>query len=272
MNEMISTLAQIHKNAEIGENVTIEAFAVIHDNVKIGAGTHIQSHAVIFPGARIGKNCNIFPGAVISAVPQDLKFAGEDTTTEIGDNTVIREYCTIHRGTKENWKTVIGSNCLIMNYVHVAHDCVIGNHVILSGYSGLAGHVDIEDYVIMEGYSMVQQFIRIGAHAFLAGSSKVRKNVPPYVKAAREPLSYIGVNTVGLSRRGFKPEVIKQIEDIYRLLYVMGTSIPTALKAIEAEIPNSAEKQSIIDFINNSPNGIMKGPLSSLKESDAVEN
>ena len=269
---MISTLAQIHKNAEIGENVTIDAFAVIHDNVKIGAGTHIQSHAVIYPGARIGKDCTIFPGAVISAVPQDLKFAGEDTTVEIGDNTVIREYCTIHRGTKENWKTVIGNNCLIMNYVHVAHDCVIGNHVILSGYCGLAGHVDIEDYVIMEGYSMVQQFIRIGAHAFLGGSSKVRKNVPPYVKAAREPLSYIGVNTVGLSRRGFKPEVIKQIEDIYRLLYVMGTSIPTALKAIAIEIPDSQEKQNIIDFINNSPNGIMKGPLSSLKESDAVEN
>jgi UDP-N-acetylglucosamine acyltransferase len=265
---MISTLAQIHKNAEIGENVTIEAFAVIHDNVKIGAGTHIQSHAVIMSGARIGKNCNIFPGAVISAAPQDLKFVGEETTVEIGDNTVIREYCTIHRGTKENWKTVIGSNCLIMNYVHVAHDCVIGNHVILSGYCGLAGHVDIEDYVIMEGYSMVQQFIKIGAHAFLAGSSKVRKNVPPYVKAAREPLSYIGVNTVGLSRRGFKPEAIKQIEDTYRILYVMGTSIPTALKSIELEIPESKEKHNIIDFINNSPNGIMKGPLSSLKESE----
>lgn len=269
---MISTLAQVHKNAEIGENVTIDAFAVIHYNVKIGSGTHIQSHVVIYPGARIGKNCKIFPGAVISAVPQDLKFAGEDTTVEIGDNTVIREYSTIHRGTKENWKTVIGSNCLIMNYVHIAHDCVIGNHVILSGYCGLAGHVDIEDFVILEGYSMVQQFIRIGAHAFLAGSSKVRKNVPPYVKAAREPLSYIGVNTVGLTRRGFKPNVIKQIEDIYRLLYVMGTSIPTALKAIEVEIPESQEKNNIIDFINNSPNGIMKGPLSSLKESDAVEN
>jgi len=265
---MISTLAEIHKNAEIGENVTIEAFVVIHDNVKIGAGTLIHSHAVIMPGARIGKNCVIFPGAVISAAPQDLKFIGEDTTVEIGDNTVIREYCTIHRGTKENWKTVIGSNCLIMNYVHVAHDCVIGNHVILSGYCGLAGHVDIEDYVIMEGYSMVQQFIKIGAHAFLAGSSKVRKNVPPYVKAAREPLSYIGVNTVGLSRRGFTPETIKQIEDTYRILYVMGTSIPTALKSIELEIPASKEKQSIIDFIKNSPNGIMKGPLSSLKESE----
>jgi UDP-N-acetylglucosamine acyltransferase len=267
---MISPLAQIHKDAEIGENVTIEAFAVIHANVKIGEGSLIQSHAVLMPGARIGKNCVIFPGAVISAVPQDLKFVGEETTVEIGDNTVIREYCTIHRGTKENWKTVIGSNCLIMNYVHVAHDCVIGDHVILSGYCGLAGHVDIEDYVIMEGYSMVQQFIRIGAHAFLAATSKVRKNVPPYVKAAREPLSYIGVNTIGLTRRGFKPETIKNIEDTYRLLYVKGTSIPTALKAIEEEIPESEEKRHIIDFIKNSPDGIMKGPVSSLKEAGAV--
>jgi len=269
---MISTLAQVHESAIIGENVTIEAFVVIHDNVIIGDGTHVMSHAVIFPGARIGKHCTIFPGAIISAVPQDLKFVGEETTTEIGDNTVIREYCTIHRGTKENWKTVIGNNCLIMNYVHIAHDCVIGNHVILSGYCGLAGHVDIEDYVIMEGYSMVQQFIRIGAHAFLGGSSKVRKNVPPYVKASRDPLSYIGVNTIGLDRRGFSSETIKHIEDIYRLLYVKGNSIPTALKSIETELPASKEKQNIIDFINNSPNGIMKGPKSSVKEKGTVEN
>jgi len=267
---MISTLAYVDKNAEIGENVTIEPFAVIHNNVKIGSGSIIQSHAVIMPGARIGKNCTIFPGAVISAIPQDLKFAGEETTVEIGDHTVIREYCTIHRATKQNWKTVVGSHCLIMNYVHVAHDCVIGDHVILSGYCGLAGHVHIEDYVIMEGYSMVQQFIRIGMHSFLGGSSKVRKNVPPYVKASRDPLSYIGVNTVGLSRRGFSAETIKQIEDTYRLLYVMGSNIATALKAIETEIPESEEKRHIIDFINNSPDGIMKGPVSRLKEPGTV--
>lgn len=258
---MISPLAQISPKAKLGNNVTVEAFAVIQDNVEIGEGSVIMSHAVIMPGARIGKKCIIFPGAVISGLPQDLKFAGEETTAEIGDNTIIREYCTINRGTKENWKTVIGKNCLIMSYVHVAHDCVIGNNVILSGYCGLAGHVDIEDYVIMEGYSMVQQFIRIGAHAFLAGDSKVRKNVPPYVKAAREPLSYIGVNTVGLARRGFSPEVIGQIEDIYRHLYVKGVSIATALKDIEAHIPDSPEKAHIVKFIQESENGIMKGPV-----------
>jgi UDP-N-acetylglucosamine acyltransferase len=258
---MISPLSQIHPKAKLGENVTVEAFAVIHENVEIGSGTVIMSHAVIMPGARIGRNCQIFPGAVISAVPQDLKFSGEDTTVEIGDNTIIREYCTINRGTKENMKTVIGRSCLIMSYVHIAHDCVIGNHVILSGYCGLAGHVDIEDYVIMEGFSMVQQFIRIGAHAFLAADSKVRKNVPPFVKAAREPLSYIGVNTVGLTRRGFSAERIAQIEDIYRILYVKGVTIPTALKEIETDVPNSTEKTHIIEFIQGSENGIMKGPV-----------
>jgi UDP-N-acetylglucosamine acyltransferase len=258
---MLSPLAQISPKAKLAENVTVEAFAVIHENTEIGSGTVIMSHAVIMPGARIGKNCQIFPGAVISAVPQDLKYAGEDTHVLIGDNTIIREYCTINRGTKENLKTAIGSNCLIMSYVHVAHDCVIDNHVILSGYCGLAGHVHIEDYVIMEGFSMCQQFITLGAHSFMAAGSKVRKNVPPYVKAAREPLSYIGVNTVGLSRRGFSAERIAQIEDIYRILYVKGLSIPTALKEIETQVPNSPEKTHIIEFIQKSENGIMKGPL-----------
>jgi len=267
---MISPLAQVHKGAKIGENVTVGPFAVIHGNVVIGEGTVIDSHAVIMPGARIGKNCKIFPGAVIASIPQDLKFAGEDTTAEVGDNSVIREYVTLNRGTKANWKTVIGKNCLIMSYVHIGHDSIIGDHVILSGYCGLAGHVTIEDHVIMEGYSAIQQFIKIGAHAFCAADSKVRKNVPPYVKCAREPLSYIGVNTVGLTRRGFSPEIIKQIEDTYRLLYVKGASIPTALAQIEAEIPESAEKRHIINFIQESTNGIMKGPVR-VKEAVSAE-
>lgn len=267
---MISPLAQIHKGAKLGKDVIVEAFVVIHDNVEIGDGTAIYSHAVIMPGARIGKNCRIFPGAIISSIPQDLKFVGEDTTVEIGDNTVIREYATINRGTKANWKTVIGKNCLIMCYVHMGHDCVIGDNVILAGYCGLAGHVIIEDYAILEGYSAVQPFIKIGAHAFCAGDSKVRKNVPPYVKCAREPLSYIGVNAVGLTRRGFSAETIKQIEDTYRLLYVKGSSIATALKHIEAEVPDSPEKAHIVKFIQDSPNGIMKGPILSVKENDVV--
>ena len=268
---MISPLAYVNKGAKIADGVSVGPFAVIHDNVVIGEGTQIDSHAVIMPGARIGKNCRIFPGAVIASIPQDLKFVGEETTAEIGDNTVIREYVTLNRGTKANWKTVIGKNCLIMSYVHIGHDSVIGDNVILSGYCGLAGHVTIEDYVIMEGYSAVQQFIKIGAHAFCAGDSKVRKNIPPYVKCAREPLSYIGVNTVGLTRRGFSADSIKQIEDTYRLLYVKGSSIPTALAQIEAEIPESKEKRHIIEFIQASENGIMKGPIRSVKETAPAE-
>lgn len=267
---MISPLAHIHKGAKIAAGTTIDPFAVIHDNVEVGEGTIINSHAILMPGTRIGKNCHIFPGAIIAGLPQDLKFVGEDTTVEIGDNSTIREYVTINRGTKANWKTVIGKNCLIMSYVHIGHDCVIGDHVILSGYCGLAGHVILEDYVILEGYSAVQQFIKIGAHAFLAGDSKVRKNVPPYVKCAREPLSYIGINTVGLTRRGFSPESIKQIEDTYRILYVKGSSIPNALKQIETEIPDSEEKAHIIKFIQESVNGIMKGPLRNTKETDTI--
>lgn len=263
---MISPLAHIHKDAVLKDNVTVEPFAVIHENTSIESGTHIATHAVIMPGARIGKNCKIFPGAVISAIPQDMKFAGEETTAEIGDNTVIREYVTINRGTKDKHKTKIGNNCLLMGYVHIAHDCIIGDHVILSNYVGLAGHVEIEDYAILEGYSGVQQFLKIGAHSFMAGSSKVRMNVPPYVKAAREPLSYIGVNTTGLIRRGFTPEMIKQIEDIYRILYVKGYTIPNAINIILKEIPDSKERNHIIKFIKESPNGIMKGPKSSIKE------
>jgi UDP-N-acetylglucosamine acyltransferase len=268
---MISPLAYVKKGARIADSAIVEPFAVIDDNVVIGEGTKIDSHAVIMSGARIGNNCHIFPGAVISTIPQDLKFAGEDTTVEIGDNTVIREYATINRGTKANYKTVIGKNCLIMCYVHMGHDCVIGDNVILAGYCGLAGHVIVEDWVILEGFSAVQPFIKIGAHSFLAGDSKVRKNVPPFVKCAREPLSYIGVNTIGLTRRGYSPEIIKQIEDTYRLLYVKGSSIANALKQIEAEIPDSKEKKHIIDFILNSENGIMKGPISRVKETVSEE-
>jgi|SRR6185312_1947299 len=258
---MISPLAHIHKGAKLGTNVTVEPFAVIHDNTVIGDGTVIESHAVIMPGARIGKHCHIHPGAIIAGLPQDLKFAGEETTAEIGDNSVIREFATINRGTKANWKTILGKSCLIMSYAHIGHDCILGDHVILSGYCGLAGHVTIDDHAILEGYSAVQQFIHIGAHTFVAGGSKVRKNIPPYVKCAREPLSYIGVNSVGLTRRGFSAETIKQIEDTYRILYVKGASITTALKQIEAEIPASAEKDHIVKFIQASENGIMRGPV-----------
>ncbi len=256
----ISTLSVIHPEAEIGPDVTIGPFCFIDKNVRIGEGTWIGPNVSIFEGARIGKYCTIYPGAVISAVPQDLKFKGEITTTEIGDHTAIREYVSINRGTAAAGKTVIGSHCLIMAYVHVAHDCFLGNHVILANTVNLAGHVEIEDWAILEGLVAVQQFTRIGAHSFIAGGSKVRKHVPPFVKAAREPLSYAGINTVGLKRRAFTPEQIKNIEDIYRILFVRGFNLSKSLEIIERELPHSTEKDQILKFVQSVENqGIMKG-------------
>lgn len=255
----MNQLSYIHPNAKIGKNVTIEPFSTIYDNVEIGDGTWIGPNVTIFSGARIGSNCRIFPGAVISAIPQDLKFNGEDTTVEIGNNTTIRECVTINRGTSDKMKTAIGDNCLLMAYVHIAHDCILGNNIIIANSVNLAGHVQIDDYSILEGLVAVQQFVKIGAHSFITGGSLVRKNVPPYTKAAREPLQYVGINSVGLKRRGFSNETILQIEDIYRTLYVRGHNVTNALVVIEQEAPESQAKKEILSFIRESTNGIMRG-------------
>jgi UDP-N-acetylglucosamine acyltransferase len=252
--------ANVHPEAKIGENVTIEPFTTVCKDVVIGDNSWIGPNVTIFDGARIGENCKIFPGAVISAVPQDLKFANEYTTTEIGNNTVIRECATIHRGTVDKMKTKVGDNCLIMGYVHIGHDSFIGNNCILANYVGISGHNVIEDYVIMEGKVGTQQFIRIGAHSFIAGGTLVRKNVPPYVRAAREPIAYAGINAVGLRRRGFSDEQIKNIEDIYRNLYVMNNTVGAGVKAIE-DMADSVEKKQVLDFIELSDKGIIKGPI-----------
>ncbi len=253
--------AFVHKDAKIGSNVTIEPFSYIAGDVEIGDGTWIGPNVTIMDGARIGKNCRIFPGAVISAIPQDLKFDGEVTTAEVGDNTTIRECVTINRGTKDRNTTKVGKNCLLMAYVHIAHDVFVGNNVILANTANIAGHVTIEDFVILEGVVAVQQFVTIGAHSFIAGGSLVRKNVPPFIKAAREPLTYAGINSVGLRRRQFDPEVIKQIEDVYRFIFVKGTNVSNALDQIKAEVPESPEREQIISFIENSEKGIIRGPL-----------
>jgi len=256
---MSELLANIHPDAKIGENVTIEPFATIYGDVEIGDGTWIGPNVTIFDGARIGKNCKIFPGAVVSAIPQDLKYNGEDTKTLIGDNTTIRECVTINKGTSDRWKTEVGANCLLMAYVHVAHDCIVGNNVILANNVTLAGHLTIEDHAILEGLVAVQQFMRIGAHAFVAGATLVRKNVPPYCKAAREPISYIGINAIGLKRRGFSEEDIRHIEDIYRLIYVLNDNTSKGVKAVVEEIKESPYKTQILEFIANSEKGVMKG-------------
>jgi UDP-N-acetylglucosamine acyltransferase len=256
---MIQPLAYIHPQAKIADNVVVEPFAVIHKDVEIGEGTWIGSNVVIMDGARIGKNCRIFPGAVISGVPQDLKFAGEVTTAEIGDNTTIRECVTINRGTKDKWKTVIGKNCLIQAYSHIAHDCEVGDYCIFSNSTTLAGHITIGDYVVLAGLVAIHQFVKVGSHAFVTGGSLVRKDVPPYVKAAREPLSYVGINSVGLRRRGFSAENINEIQEIYRVLFVKNNNVTKALDIIEAEFQPTEIRDEIVDFIRNSNRGVMRG-------------
>ncbi len=256
---MNQPLAYIHPGAKIATNVVIEPFTTIHNNVTIGSGTWIGSNVTIMEGARIGKNCRIFPGAVISAIPQDLKFEGEDSLAVIGDNVTIRECATINRGTKAYGKTVIGDNCLIMATAHVAHDCIIGNDVIIVNGVTLAGHVQIGEYAIIGGLAGVHQFIHIGKHAMISGGSLVRKDVPPFVKAAKEPLSYIGINSIGLRRRGFSSEKINEIQNIYRILFQKNNNVSQASRILEAELDASPERDEVLTFINNSQRGIMKG-------------
>jgi len=253
--------ANIHPNATIGKGTIVEPFATIGDNVVVGENCWIGPSAVLMTGTRLGNNCKVFPGAVIGAIPQDLKFKGEDTTCEIGDNTTIRECVTINRGTSENNKTSIGKSCLIMAYVHVAHDCEIGNNVILTNNVTLAGHIIIEDFAILEGLVAVQQFVRIGAHAFVTGSSLVRKNVPPFVKAAREPLAYAGINSIGLKRRGFSDKSIATIETIYKNLFVLQKNLSAGMEMVENEIEDCAEKTQILDFIKSSEKGVIRSML-----------
>lgn len=256
---MNQPLAYVHPQAEIADNVVIEPFVTVHKNVEIGEGSWIGSNVTIMEGAKIGKNCKIFPGAVISAIPQDLKFRGEETKVIIGDNVTIREFVTINRGTKANYETVVGDNTLLMAYVHIAHDCVIGKNCILANAATLAGHIYVDDWAIVGGLVAVHQFVHIGTHTFISGGTLVRKDVPPYTKAAREPISYVGVNSIGLRRRGFKTKKINEIQDIYRYIYLRGYNTSQALAIIEAEMPATPERDEIISFTNKSSRGIMKG-------------
>lgn len=256
---MNQPLAYVHPEAKIADNVVIEPFVTISKDVEIGEGTWIGPNATIMDGARIGKNCKIFPGAVISGTPQDLKFRGEKTTAVIGDNTTIRECVTVNRGTAAKSETRIGKNCLIMAYVHVAHDCVIGNNVILTNSTGLAGEVVVDDFAIIGGMSAVHQFVHIGAHAMISGASKVGKDVPPFIKAGRDPLSYIGINSIGLRRRKFSNEAINEIQEIYRIIYQRGLNNSDAIEFIEANLSATDERDEVILFIRNSKRGIIKG-------------
>ncbi len=256
---MISKLANVHPKAKIADNVVIESFVTISEDVEIGSGCWIGPNAVIMNGARIGKNVKIFPGAVISGDPQDLKFAGEYTTLEIGDNTIIREYVTVSKGTKANNKTVIGKDCLIMSYVHVAHDCILKDRVILGSYAALAGEVEVDNFAIVSPGSLVHQFVKVGTHVMIQGGSKVVKDVPPFAMAGREPISYTGINSIGLRRRGFENNTIYAIQEVYRIIYQRGLNISDALEFVEANLPASKERDEIILFIRGSKRGIIRG-------------
>ena len=255
---MISHLAFIHPGARIGKDVVIEPFAYIAGNVTIGDGTWIGPNATIMDGASIGKQCKIFPSSVISGIPQDLKFRGEDSTTEIGDNTIIRECSTVNRGTAAVGKTIVGNDCLLMAYSHIGHDCAIGNNCIIGNNTGLAGEVKVGDWAILSGGTMVHQFARIGAHVMIGGGSKVRTDVPPFIKADRDPLSYLGLNSVGLTRRGFEKARIDEIHNIYRAIYQNSMNISQALDYIENELRPSADRDYILEFIRKSERGIIR--------------
>ncbi|MGN0219597.1 MAG: acyl-ACP--UDP-N-acetylglucosamine O-acyltransferase [Muribaculaceae bacterium] len=256
---MKQPLAYIHPAAKIAPSVVIDPFVTIDQNVEIGEGTRIGSNVTILEGARIGKNCTIFPGAVIGAIPQDLKFRGEETLAIIGDNTTIRECVTVNRGTAAKGRTVVGNNCLIMAYSHVAHDCIVGNNVIISNASQLAGEVIVDDFAVIGGGSLIHQFCHIGSHVMLQGGALVNKDIPPYVKAAREPIAYAGINSIGLRRRNFSNDTIRDIQDTYRYLYLSSMNVSDALERIEAELPATKERDEIILFVKNSKRGIIRG-------------
>lgn len=255
---MISNLAFVHSDAKIGQNVVIEPFAYISGDVTIGDGTWVGPGATIFDGARIGKLCRIFPSAVVSGIPQDLKFKGEDSTAELGDRTTVRECATVNRGTAAVGKTVVGDDCLLMAYSHIGHDCILGNNVIVGNSTALAGEVDVDDWAILSAGTMVHQFTHIGAHVMLGGGAKVRIDVPPFIKADRDPLSFLGLNTVGLTRRGFLKERIDEIHEIYRAIYQMGMNFAQALDYVEKEFKSSPDRDYILEFIRKSERGVIR--------------
>ena len=257
----MSTLYSVHPDAKIGKNVQIGPFTTIHDDVEIGDDCIIHSNVTIFPGARIGNGVKLFPGAVVSGVPQDLKFRGEKTYAYVGDGTTLRECVTVNRGTASKGKTVVGKNCLIMAYSHVAHDCCIGDRVIISNAAQLAGEVVVDDAAVIGGGSLIHQFCHIGKNIMLQGGALVNKDIPPFVKAAREPISYVGLNSVGLHRNHFTDEEIKQISDIYRIIYLSDLNVTNAVKVILDTLPESEYRTEIVDFVTNSNRGIIRSAI-----------
>lgn len=265
---MIHPLAYVHPDAKLGENVTVEPFAYIAGKVTIGDGTWVGPNAVINDGAVLGRECKIFSGAVIAGVPQDLKFRGEETMAVLGDRTMVRECATINRGTAAKGTTVVGSDTLIMAYAHVGHDCVVGNHCILANNVSLAGEVELDDWVILGGHTAVHQFCHIGKHAMTSGGTMVAKDIPPFIKVAHSPASYVGVNSIGLRRRGFTGEEVNEIMDICRIMFQNGYSYGKACGMLEEQLSASDAKQEMLEFFATSKRGVVKPYQSRLKDQD----
>lgn len=257
----MSALYSVHKDARIGNNVEIGPFTTIYEDVEIGDGCKILNNVTIFPGARIGNGVTIFPGASIAAIPQDLKFRGEETHAYIGDGSVLRECVTVNRGTAAKQKTIVGKNCLLMAYSHVAHDCILGDSVILSNATQLGGEVEVDDQAVIGGGSLIHQFCHIGRNVMLQGGALVNKDIPPYVKAAREPISFVGLNSIGLHRRGFSVEDIQTISEIYRILYMSDLNVTNALKLIMETLPESKFRNEIVEFVSHSQRGIIRSAI-----------
>ncbi len=255
----IHPTAVVHPEAELGESVEIGPFSIVASDVIIGDRCKIHSHVMIDSGTRLGSRVEIFTGAVLGSPPQDLKYANEKTYLEVGDDTRIREYATLNRGTTYSYKTVVGKNCFLMAYSHIAHDCVIGNHVIISNAVNMAGHVVIEDHVGVGGLSGIHQFVKIGQHSFIGGGYRVAKDVPPFVLAMGEPLQYGGVNRIGMLRSGYSEDIINILKKAYRILYRSNLLQKDALKKIREEFPGIPEIESLVQFVESSERGIIRG-------------
>ena len=251
----------VDPGAKIGNNCSIGNYTNIYEDVEIGDNCEIHGNVTIYPGARIGSGVKIFPGAVISAIPQDLKFKGEKTYAYVGDGTTLRECVTVNRGTASKGETRVGDNCLIMAYNHIAHDCKIGNRVIMSNACQLAGEVIVDDFAVIGGGSLIHQFCHLGSYIMLQGGALVNKDIPPYVKAAREPISYVGLNSIGLHRNGFSDEDIQAISEVYRILYLSDLNVTNAIKLIEETLPQTKYRDEIVSFIQNSGRGVIRSAI-----------
>ena len=254
----IHSTAMVNKNAELGDNIKIGPYAIIEGGVKIDDGTQISSHVLVADGAEIGKNCKIYQGAVLGTEPQDLKFGDEKTFLVVGDNTTIREYATLNRATTYSYYTRVGNNCFLMAYSHIAHDCEIGNNVIIANSVNMAGHVIIEDSVGVGGLTAIHQFVHIGSHCFVGGGLRVSKDVPPYILAMGEPLSYGGLNTIGLKRKGFKDNVLSQLKNAYKIIYRENLTLNDAIQKIEDTFEKIPEIENLLKFLHGSERGILR--------------